>query len=277
MTALRELLVSARASADTATWECPAGYRQGRGAWGGLPVGAMLDAVMALADDPGLVPRSLTAHLLGPVAAGTTTITLTPLRRGSATLTVAALMRGREGGPDGEPTGEEVVLADAVVVLGSARAADVDLVAPGTITPPDELATGWQAVPEVSLPAGLGPEFFSNLHVRPIAGFPGTGAERAETLGWISPPEGVTADPVVLACLADGWWPGVLLPQQGMRPVATLAFSLDLIALPSTDEPLLHRGRMLSGADGYACETRELWSADGRLLAHNQQTMVVIR
>jgi hypothetical protein len=237
----------------------------------------MLDAVVQFADAPELTPRSLTAHLLGPVAAGPTTITITPLRRGSSTLTVAALLRGREGGADGEPTGDEVVLADAVVVLGAARAADADLVTPGTIAPPAELAAGWQAVPEVSLPAGLGPEFFSNLRVRPIAGFPGTGADHAEALGWISAPEGVAVDPVVLACLADGWWPGVLLPQQGMRPVATLAFSLDLIALPNTDEPLLHRGRMLSGAEGYACETRELWSADGRLLAHNQQTMVVIR
>ena len=63
--------------------------------------------------------------------------------------------------------------------------------------------------------------------------------------------------------------------RQGSVSVGEL--SRDLVDLPRTDEPILHRGRVLSGRNGYVAESRELWSADGRLLAHNQQTVVIIR
>jgi hypothetical protein len=41
--------------------------------------------------------------------------------------------------------------------------------------------------------------------------------------------------------------------------------------------PLLHHGRLLGYADGYATETRELWTADGRLAVHNTQVITVIK
>ena len=71
----------------TFDWSVPDGWQQGRGAWGGLPVGAFLDAAITHVSDPDLAPRSLTAHLLAPVPPGPAEIRLTVLRRGSNTAT----------------------------------------------------------------------------------------------------------------------------------------------------------------------------------------------
>jgi len=279
MTPLRELLRTQPVGPSEATWTCPDGFHQGRGSWGGLAVGALLDAASRVVDDPGMVPRSLTSHLLGPVPPGPARVELRVLRRGSNTATVSALLLGPEADRDGQPAGEATVLADAVIAFGAARAAEVDFATPvwHPVAPPDALAAGWAAVEPVAMPPGVAPEFLDNLEVRPLAGVPYMGAGHAETLGWVRSPDGVVPDAVVLAALADAWWPGTLLPLTAPRPVATLAFALDLVALPADDQPLLHRGRILGASEGYVAETRELWSSDGRLLCHNQQTMVVIR
>ena len=284
MVTLRELLTTKAVAAEpgfdaTALSEIPPGFRQGRGAWGGLIVGSFVDAAVNFIDHPEFSPRSLTSHLLGPVPAGPVTISVTMLRRGSNTATVSALMVAREADREGQATGDPVVVADAVVVFGSARAADIDFTASRwqPQPPPGALERGWRSVDVVGMPPGVAPEFLSQLVCRPVAGFPFSGIDSSETTGWVSPAEGVAADAVVLAALADAWWPASLVPIEGLRPAATLAFSLDIIGLPSTDEPLLHCGRVIAASEGYVAEVRELWSPDGRLLTLNQQTMVIIR
>ena len=276
---LRDLLRTSTRPDGSSAWDCPPGYRQGRGAWGGLVVGAFLDAAITHAADPALVPRSLTAHLLGPVAHGPARIDLTVLRRGSTTLTVSALLTAREGDSDGLPTGDPVVVADAVMVFGADRAADLDFEQSrwNHVDPPAALAAGWQSLEPVAIPAGLAPEFIDRLVLRPVMGFPYTDGRDTETVGWLCPAEPLVPDAVTLAALADAWWLATMPALAAPRPAATLAFSLDLIDLPRTDEPILHRGRILAGRSGYVTESRELWSADGRLLAHNQQTVVIIR
>ena len=284
MTALRELLrTTGSVLGDAATavreWDVPVGYLQGRGSWGGLPVGAFLDATIAAVDDPTLRPRSLSAHLLAPLAPGPARIELRLLRRGSATLTVGALLMAYEAQRDGV-SNEPTLVADAVVVFGAERAPDLDFSSPvwHPHEPPACLADGWQSLEPADLPVGLSPEFFQRLVVRPVAGFPHSHVHPPDVIGWVSTPEGVAPDdPVILGALADAWWPSTLVPLAQPRPVATLAFSLELIDLPTVDEPLLHRGRLLSAAHGYVAEVRELWSPDGRLLSVNQQTMVIIR
>lgn len=279
MTSLRELLRTERAPGDIALWQVPEGYRQGRGCWGGLPVGAFLDAGIQCVADDSLVPRSITAHLLGPIAAGPASIALSVLRRGSATLTLSALMTAREADRDGSPTGEPVVVADAVIVFGSARADDLDSTdsAWSPAPAPQALEAGWRHIEPMVLPPGLAPEFFDHLECRPVSGFPHSRSTGSEVLAWVRPPEGLSADPVVVAALADAMWPASLVVLPTPRPIATLSFHLDLIALPDADDPMLHRGWPLAMSEGYAAEVRQLWSAEGRLLAQNQQTVVVIR
>ena len=43
------------------------------------------------------------------------------------------------------------------------------------------------------------------------------------------------------------------------------------------DAPLAYRGVVPVCGDGYFVETRELWGADGRLVARNHQTFAIIR
>jgi acyl-CoA thioesterase len=62
--------------------------------------------------------------------------------------------------------------------------------------------------------------------------------------------------------------------------MATLGFTFQRIAGLDgldPDAPLFYRGRVLAAQDGFAMEQRELWGEDGRLVALNQQTLVVIK
>ena len=43
------------------------------------------------------------------------------------------------------------------------------------------------------------------------------------------------------------------------------------------EAPLLYRATAPVATDGYCLETRELWSEDGRLVAINHQTFVIIQ
>ena len=64
------------------------------------------------------------------------------------------------------------------------------------------------------------------------------------------------------------------------RPVATLTFAFEQVAGwdgLDPDAPLRYRARILAGGDGYAIEQRELWGEDGRLVALNQQTLVIMK
>jgi hypothetical protein len=63
-----------------------------------------------------------------------------------------------------------------------------------------------------------------------------------------------------------------------MPPIATVSFTASLLADPAqvrADEVVLHHSFLTSAADGYTSEHRRLWSADGRLLVDNVQTIVV--
>ena len=61
------------------------------------------------------------------------------------------------------------------------------------------------------------------------------------------------------------------------RPLATIAYTLDIVGGVAGDAPLLYRGTVPVAGDGYFLETRELWTEDGRLVAINHQTFAVIR
>ena len=63
------------------------------------------------------------------------------------------------------------------------------------------------------------------------------------------------------------------------RPIGTVAYQLQVVgSLEGLDPeaPLFHRARALATSEGYSSELRELWGEDGRLVALNQQTFVVI-
>ena len=89
----------------------------------------------------------------------------------------------------------------------------------------------------------------------------------------------------MVAALADAWWVSVMARMDRMRPAATVGFTLDLPGDPTALardadgrlEALFHRGRIVAAREGFTVETRELWTAAGRLVTWNTQTVAVIK
>ena len=77
----------------------------------------------------------------------------------------------------------------------------------------------------------------------------------------------------------DAWWPAALVRFAASRPIATIAYTLEIATgldglQPAA--PLIYRAVAPVCGDGYFVETRELWGDDGRLVAINHQTFAII-
>lgn len=244
--------------------DVPAGWRQGRGAYGGFTIASLIHAIEDRVGDPARAIRTVTAELPAPVEVGAADITVDVLRAGSSVTTArASLAQGGE------------VKAHAVAVLAAPRKA-IDL-AWQDLAPPD--APAWTELAPMQMAQGPFPEFAQHFEYRIVEGIPSSGAA-ARTLGWIRPRDPIAPrDAAYLAALADAWFPAALVRMPKMRPIATIAYTLELVGTVDDLDPaapLLYRATVPVLADGYFLETRELWGADGRLLALNHQTFAVI-
>lgn len=265
MNDLTTLTTPDRITNDHFRWGVPEGWQQGRGAFGGLVIAALVRTVEIAADTPERPVRSVAAHLLGPVLAGPAEIAVERLRIGSGLSSLSATLR----------QGSEV-LAHAVLVLGKERSTDFDR---QDVIPPE--LPDWREVPPLPIRPPLGPEFAAHFEFRSLGTLPFSGAEEATSSGWVRPlTPGRARDAAYVAAQADAWWPAVLARLSMPRPTATVSYKLqiatDCAELDPT-LPLFHRARALAGLGGYIAEHRELWSPDGRLVALNQQTFAVIR
>lgn len=248
-----------------ASLDVPSGWQQGRGAYGGYVVASLIREIEKAVADPRRAVRSVTAELPGPVVPGAAEIEVEVLRAGNSVSTVRAQLA--QGGE---------IKSHAVAVLAATRPAAGSLAWQELVAP---AAPPWASIePMTGTP---GPEFATNFEYRIVEGIPGSGPSApARTVGWIRPRErGGAADAAHIAMLVDAWWPATLVRFDRFRPMATIAFTLDILGgLQGLDPeaPLLYRGTVPVLADGYFLETRELWGADGRLVALNHQTFVVI-
>lgn len=240
------------------------GWQQGRGAFGGLVVGALIRAIEHRTADPARKLRSLTAELPGAVEVGTVDITVDTLRHGKNLSAVRAAL-----------TQHGEVRSHAVALLAASRSSAQavgwnELTAP--VVPP------WSEVAPRA--AGAWPVFSQHFDYRVIEGLPVSGSP-ARALGWIRPTDpGPLRDAAYIAALADAWWPAALARFETFRPIATIAYTLDIIGgLDGLDPmaPLIYRAVVPVCNDGYFLETRELWGEDGRLIAINQQTFAIIQ
>jgi hypothetical protein len=233
----------------------------------------MVSAAVQAAARPELAVRSLSAQLVAPLPVGRATLHVEELRAGRGTAAHSVRVFDVD----------EVLLAHGVVVLGAPRA-------PGALPdghllePPAEVWNGPEAVPVVPLGPPLAPHFLRHLELRPIAGLPYTGD--SECTGWVRPLAPVDrCDAPLLVALADAWWVAAMAQLAGPRSVGTLTSTVDLpidaatlpVGAEGLLEPLFHRGRTLAAREGYAIETRELWTRDGRLASWNTQTVAIIR
>lgn len=250
------------------TWDVPDGWQQGRGAWGGLVVGALTRAVRLSEPDPSRVVRSISAQLVAPAVVGPLDVQVAALRRGSAVSTWSASATDRDGR----------LVASLVGVLGSPRLVgqDIDFTDWGTLSPPDVLPPA--EVERLDLQPPLGPVFLSRMDMRPVRGVPMSG-EEADCLGWVDFAERVDRTAESLLALVDAWWPASFPRMLRPHPVATVNFTahllVDALTVPG-GTPLLSHSFVSSADEGFTSETRRLWTADGRMAVDNLQSIVYI-
>jgi acyl-CoA thioesterase len=262
---LNELVSSTRVAPGRYAIDFAQGWQQGRGLFGGLVLGALVRAMTSEVNDGQRPLRSLTGEIPGPVQPGPAELVVETLRAGSGVSTLAArLVQGGE------------VLAHAVGVFGKTRAVERDGVYDERpVLPP------WREAEVVPVAPPFGPDFAVYWEFRNTGPFPMSGAEKPETSGWVRPKNpGAVRDGAFVTACADACWPSLFVMESMPRPMATIAFTLELLEDPSTlplDAPLFHRARHPVIRGGYAVEFRELWSEDGRLVAMNQQTMALIK
>lgn len=242
------------------------GWQQGRGAFGGLVLGALARAMGAVQPDPERRLRSLSGEIAGPVQPGAAAIEVATIRRGSGLSFLEARLL-QEG----------AVLARASGLFGETRGYTRSWSAP----PPAEALRPFQERPVAPIGPPLAPIFTPHFEFRPTGPLPFSGGSEPVAEGWIRPraPLEVWGDLEVIATL-DAWWPTLFSTETAPRPIATVAFTCELLRDPATlpaDQPLLHRARSDAGGEGFFVEFRELWSSDGALVALNQQTFAVIR
>lgn len=245
--------------------QIPAGWEQGKGAYGGLVMATLVRAIEREEPDPARRLRALTGEIPAPVGVGAAEIETTVLRRGAGvTTTRAVLSQGSE------------VLAQATGVLGSVRRG-----VPSWRTLAAPVMKPWRDVEVAPYFEGVMPAFVAHMEMRNLGPMPFHGAEVPSAEGWVRPRVSV-GEPgaAYLAALIDAWWPCALVRFDAPRPAATITFTLELVGgfegLDPAD-PLYYRATAPVTEDGYSVEFRELWGSDGRLLALNQQTFVIIK
>jgi acyl-CoA thioesterase len=264
MPALSDLSTPTPTSAGHYALDVPVGWRQGRGAYGGLVISSLVRAIEHAVGDPARTVRSITAELPGPVMAGTAEIAVDILRTGNSLSTArASLSQGGE------------VKAHIVGVLAATRSGIGPLAWQELVRPE---VPAWTTIEPVVMAEGPWPEFAHNFEYRVVEGMPMSGA--TQSLGWLrSRLPGGLRDVAHIVAVMDAWWPTALCRLPALRPMATIVYSLDVvsgIAGLNPESPMIYRATSPVLADGYCLETRELWGEDGRLIAINHQTFAII-
>jgi acyl-CoA thioesterase len=242
---------------------------------GGVLMTTALRAMTAEVADPAFRILSATSTFCSPVPAGPVRVAVQVLRRGN----VAVQVRGALSADPGAELGFEV---SATFVRDRPGPALLGNVMPPA-TPPAESPTLEERKRHEDR---RWPAFFRNFEWRNVAHRPywepgGSTAEPRVTywVRYLAPQRlaGGAIDPLAIPPIADTMPPSVA---QGLGPGHTSfdAPSLDLTIhfLEATQsEWLLVSTRARHAGAGYASSEAEIWSEDGRLVAHATQTMIL--
>ena len=219
--ALQRVLQIERADKAHFSFRIEDGWQQGRGAFGGVVLGALLRAVEASEPDAERRLRSLTGEIVAPVLVGEAEVFVEAVRIGKGVSTWGATLR--QGG---------AIAARASVVLGRNRRDDHHW-APE----PPEVGGPWQDVAAFPSEAPT-PTFTQHFEYRNVGPLPFSGSNDPEARGWIRPRAArVDWDAASVLATADAWWPASLALEPGPRPVATVAFTLQLFSPDSAARP----------------------------------------
>jgi acyl-CoA thioesterase len=242
----------------------PDGWQQGRGAFGGLVLGATLSAMVADEPDPSRVPRAFLGEICAPALPVVSRLQTRMLRRGNNQSNLACSFT-----QDGQ------VVAHASAVLAVSRKTKG---APRLSAPAPEPGR-FEDVPVASISPPRGPVFALHYEFRPTSPLPYSGAGEGVVTGWVRervPPAKVTH--AVLLARIDSFWPALFPMESSPRPIATVSFMAEFLADPAKLDPsmpLFYRARAVAQAGGYFVEFRELWNGD-EPVAYNQQSFAIL-
>jgi acyl-CoA thioesterase len=244
------------------TLDVPDGWQQGRGAYGGIALGALMRAIETTEPDRARIPRTLTGELAGPVQVGAATIRVTTLRRGKSQSNLRAdlLQEGQ-------------VLATASAVLSAPRTPAESVTRPCSAHP------AFEALPPVPPMGAMGPRFASHFEYRITGPAPFSRASEPRAHGWLRMREPVSSfDAAATIAHLDAYWSAIASIEPTPRMFATITFVAELLADPRTlspIEPFFHDARVLAAQDGFVVEERALYQGE-RLVAMNHQTFAML-
>lgn len=242
--------------------DVPAGWEQGRGAFGGLTLGALVRAIEACEPDRARVVRTVTGELAGPVLAGPAEIRVTPMRRGKNQSNLRA-----------DLVQDGTILATASTVLSTPRTSGI------AIDRPKAAHTSFEATPLLALSSALPARFAHHFEYRLTGPGPFAGGTDPIASGWIALREPLEAmDAPGLVAHLDAYWTAIMSVEPTPRPFATITFVAELLVDPSTlsaTEPFFHDARVLASANGFIVEERALYQRE-RLVAMNHQTFAML-
>lgn len=268
MTAFADAIALQPTGEGTFDWDVPDGWQQGRGCWGGLVTGAVVEAVVSHESEPSRSVRTVSIHMSGPITVGRARIEVTPARIGSGLSTWTATII--------DATGDRAV--HAVVLTGRPRVPELQAaMSTWADARPPELPS-WTAVPVMSADQPDVPPFVRQLEFRVVSGLPFRDGP-AHCTGYVRLNDQAEWSAGDLLSIVDAWWPTAWAKVDAFRPAATITYAAHLLAEPSSVDPGLpvaFESRMSGAHEGFTTETRRIWSLDGRLLVENHQSIVMI-
>jgi acyl-CoA thioesterase len=254
-TALRPAGEGAFEGAIEGSWWTP------RGPLGGYVMAIMLRGLELAVADPRRMVRSLTVSFMRPPEAGPVTVRTTIERVGRSLSTLSGRL---------EQGGRPLALALASFSVPW-EGPLLDGAPMPEVAPPD----GRRAQDE--LPEGA-PPFLQHLSMQGRFGAPPfSGADHAETGGWIRLREQRPVDSLAVALLADAWFPAAWARLRKLAPAPTIEMTVYFRAsLPLDGSLLLARFRTRLVRDGFFDEDGVLWMPDGTLVAQSRQLGLLI-
>lgn len=229
-----------------------------RGPLGGYVMAFGLRGLELAVDDPARQARAVTVHFLRPPQAGPIVVRPTVERAGRSLSTATARL---------EQDGQLIALA-----LSAFSASWPGPLLDDAPMPEVEPPSGREA-PGATPDRDDRPPFLDRLTMQPRFGEPPfSGADHAETGGWLGLREERPVDAAALVVLADAWFPAPWPRLRALAPAPTIDLTVHLRApLPLGDTLLLGRFRTRLVRDGFFEEDGELWTVDGTLVAQSRQ------
>ena len=240
------------------------GWWVARGPNGGFIAALLVRAMQEAVADPTRQLRSVTIHYVRPPAEGPARVETRVERVGGSLTTISARLAQGDS-----------LQALALAAFSKPRVtAELHHAVMPEVAPPEAIEP--RRDPKVAIHEryeqrwAIGPRYFDGARGR-----------EALTGGWIRLAEGTRAiDAPLLAALSDAWPPAVFASSElpmtlGGVPTVDLTVHIrGALPLPHDFVLAVFRTREVSG--GFLEEDGELWSRDGRLLAHSRQLGVML-